>query len=152
MLIQQVISIFPFCNFTCKNLAYTYQRNYYHFGTPYQKDQNFEYLKWIPLYILHTNNDVKSFDPNQKLFLQNLSVHFAKMQQSSLKPKKYQTMLGAKTQNEDEMRMHLLKYTHLTKDEVWEENWKKRSNNLHRHFGFCTLSERGSSIPGKILD
>ena len=68
------------------------------------------------------NDDEKSFDPNQKLFLQNLSVHFAKMQQSSLKPKKYQTMLGAKTQNEDEMRMHLLKYTHLTKDEVREEN------------------------------
>ena len=26
MLIQQVISIFPFCNFTCKNWAYTYQK------------------------------------------------------------------------------------------------------------------------------
>ena len=77
---------------------------------------------YVHSFYVHTNDDVKSFDPNQKLFLQNLSVHFAKMQQSSLKPKKYQTMLGAKTQNEDEMRMHLLKYTHLTKDEVCEEN------------------------------
>ena len=151
MLIQQVISIFPFCNFTCKNWAYTYQKESLPIWYTLSEGSKFWMLE-MDSYVHSGNDDEKSTDPNQKLFLQNLSVHFAKMQQSSLKPKKYQTMLGAKTQNEDEMRMHLLKYTHLTKDEVCEENWKKRSNNLHRHFGFCTLSERRSSLPGKILD